>query len=69
MPHDADTRVLVNSTQGQIRAEAERCMALGRDCPDLLKAVGNYIPPNTPVGNALCHNGECEGLCRRWSSR
>ena len=36
-----------------IRAEVERCMSLGRNCPGFIMAVGNHIPPNTPVENAI----------------
>ena len=49
----------------EIRAEVERCMALGRDCPGFFLAVGNHIPPNTPVENALYYNQVYEELCRR----
>jgi uroporphyrinogen-III decarboxylase len=61
---NADTRILLNGTRGQIRAEVERCMALGRNCPGFFMAVGNHIPPNTPVENALYYNQVYEEL--RW---
>ena len=53
---NADTRILLNGTRAAIRAEVERCMSLGRDCPGFFMAVGNHIPPNTPVENALYYN-------------
>jgi hypothetical protein len=62
---NADTRILLSGTRAQIRAEVERCMALGRNCPGFFMAVGNHIPPNTPVENALYYNQVYEELCRR----
>ncbi len=62
---NADTRVLLLGTREQIRAEVERCMRLGRDCPGFFMAVGNHIPPNTPVENALYYNEVYEELCWR----
>jgi hypothetical protein len=62
---NADTRVLLDGTQAEIRAEVERCMSLGRDCPGFFMAVGNHIPPNTPVESALYYNQVYEELCWR----
>ncbi len=62
---NADTRILLYGTKEQIRAEVERCIALGRDCPGYFLAVGNHIPPNTPVENALHYNQVYEDLCWR----
>ncbi|MBN1642556.1 MAG: hypothetical protein JXA09_15080 [Anaerolineae bacterium] len=53
---NADTRILLNGTRDAIRAEVTRCMSLGRDCPGFIMAVGNHIPPNTPVESALYYN-------------
>lgn len=53
---NVDTRVLLCGTKQQIRAEVERCMAVGKHCPGFFLAVGNHIPPNTPVENALYYN-------------
>ena len=50
---NADTRILLSGTKAEIRAEVERCMALGRGCPGFFMAVGNHIPANTPVDQ--CH--------------
>ena len=63
---NADTRILLSGTKDQIRAEVERCMALGRNCPGFFMAVGNHIPPNTPVESVLYYNQVYEELCRRW---
>jgi hypothetical protein len=62
---NADTRILLSGTRDQIRAEVERCMSLGRNCPGFFMAVGNHIPPNTPVENALHYNQVYEELCWR----
>lgn len=62
---NADTRVLLSGTEEQIRAEVERCMSLGRDCPGFFMAVGNHIPSNTPVENALFYNQVYGELCWR----
>jgi len=62
---NADTRILLFGAKDQIRAEVERCMALGRNCPGFFMAVGNHIPPNTPVENALYYNQVYEELCWR----
>jgi hypothetical protein len=62
---NADCRVLLSGTRGQIRAEVERCLSLGRDCPGFFMSVSNMIPPNTPVGNALYYNEVYEELSRR----
>jgi hypothetical protein len=62
---NADTRVLLSGTKAEIRAEVERCMSLGRHCPGFFMAVGNHIPPNTPVENALYYNEIYEELSKR----
>lgn len=62
---NADTRILLNGTRAEIRAEVERCMDIGRDCPGFFMAVGNHIPANTPVENALYYNEVYEKLSRR----
>ncbi|MCL5995424.1 MAG: hypothetical protein M1546_05130, partial [Chloroflexi bacterium] len=53
---NADTRVLLMGKREAIRAEVERCLVLGKPCPGYFLAVGNHIPPNTPVENALYYN-------------
>ena len=62
---NADTRVLLTGSKAQIRAEVERCMALGRDCPGFFMAVGNHMPSNTPVESALFYNQVYEELRQR----
>lgn len=53
---NADTRVLLTGTKADIYAEVKRCMDIGRRCPGFIMAVGNHIPANTPVDNALYYN-------------
>jgi len=62
---NADTRILLSGTREQIRAEVKRCMDIGKNCPGFFMAVGNHIPANTPVENALYYNEVYEELGRR----
>ena len=59
---NADTRILLMGTKAEIRAEVERCMTIGRDCPGFFMAVGNHIPSNTPLENVLYYNQVYEEL-------
>lgn len=62
---NADTRILLSGTKRQIHAEVERCMAIGKGCAGFFMAVGNHIPANTPVENALYYNEVYKQLSRR----
>lgn len=62
---NADTRILLNGTREDIYNEVKRCMDIGKKCPGYFMAVGNHIPPNTPVENALYYNEVYEKLSRR----
>ena len=62
---NADTRILLSGTKAEIRAEVERCMDIGKPYPGFFIAVGNHIPPNTPVENALYYNEVYIELSRR----
>lgn len=62
---NADTRVLLMGTKDDIRAEVKRCMDIGKKHPGFIMAVGNHIPPNTPVENALWYNECYEEMSRR----
>ena len=55
---NADTRILLTGSQDEIYHEVKRCMDIGRSCPGFIMAVGNHIPANTPVENALWYD-EC----------
>lgn len=62
---NADTHVLMYGSKEAIRAEVKRCIDIGRNCPGFFMAVGNHIPPNTPVENALYYNQCFEDMRRR----
>lgn len=62
---NADTRILLTGTREDIYNEVKRCMDIGKDCPGFFMAVGNHIPANTPVENALYYNEVYEKLSRR----
>ena len=62
---NADTRVLLQGSREDIYAEVKRCMDIGRSCPGFIMAVGNHIPANTPVDNALYYNECYEKLRKR----
>jgi len=60
-----DTRFLMFGSKEQIKAEVERCMRIGKKCPGFFMAVGNHIPPNTPVENAIYYNEVYNELGKR----
>lgn len=62
---NADTRILLHGSREDIRAEVKRCMTIGRNCPGFFMAVGNHIPVNTPVENALYYQEVYAELSRR----
>ncbi|HRU04402.1 MAG TPA: uroporphyrinogen decarboxylase family protein [Candidatus Brocadiia bacterium] len=48
-----DCRTLTFGTKEGIRAEVDATLALAKPCPGFVFAVGNHIPSNVPVENAL----------------
>ncbi len=52
---NADTRILLSGTRDEIEGEVKRCMDIGKKCPGFFMAVGNHIPSNTPVENAMIY--------------
>jgi len=62
---NADTRILLSGPKKAIRAEVERCMNIGKNCPGFFMAVGNHIPANTPIENAIYYNEVYEEMSRR----
>ncbi len=62
---NADTRILLEGTKADIEAEVRRCIDIGKGCPGFFMAVGNHIPANTPVENALYYNEVYETLSMR----
>ena len=62
---NADTRILLYGSKDDIYREVKRCMDIGKNCPGFIMAVGNHIPSNTPVENALYYNEVFEKMRRR----
>jgi len=62
---NADTRILLSGTKDDIEREVKRCIGIGKKCPGFFMAVGNHIPSNTPIDNALYYNDIYEKLSRR----
>ena len=62
---NADTRILLSGTKDDIYNEVKRCMDIGKKYPGFMLAVGNHIPPNTPVQNCLWYNEFYEKLGKR----
>jgi hypothetical protein len=58
-----DARTLTFGTPVQIRAEIDATIPLAQKCPGFMFAVGNHIPSNVPVENALLY---MEHLRSRW---
>lgn len=58
-----DCRTLTFGTPRQIQAEIDATLALAMKCPGFMFAVGNHIPSNVPVENALFY---FEYLRARW---
>jgi len=48
-----DARTLTFGSRAQIRAEVQQSLALAHQCSGSIFAVGNHIPSNVPVDNAL----------------
>ncbi len=48
-----DCRTLTFGNTDAIRAQVDATIALAMDCPGFIVAVGNHIPSNVPVENAL----------------
>ena len=48
-----DCRTLTFGGHDEIRAEVDATLELARECPGFIFAVGNHIPSNVPVENAV----------------
>ncbi len=48
-----DARTLTFGTRAEIQAEIDGTLTLARACPGFMFAVGNHIPSNIPLDNAL----------------
>ncbi len=53
MGSNVDARTLTFGSKEQIQAEIDSTLALAKDCPGFMFAVGNHIPANIPLENAL----------------
>lgn len=53
---NADVRIIQSGTEEDIKNEVKRCIDIGKDCPGFIMAVGNHIPSNVPVENALLYD-------------
>ena len=62
---NADTRILLGGTKEDIENEVRRCMDIGKKCPGFIMSVGNHIPSNTPVDNAIWYNECYEKMSKR----
>lgn len=62
---NVETRTLLYGSRAEIRAEVARCMTFGKKCPGFFLAVGNHIPSNTPVENALYYDSVYREMCQR----
>lgn len=60
-----DCRVLTFGQKEDIYREVKRCADLGRDCPGYFFAVGNHIPHNVPLENALYYLDLIKEMGRR----
>ncbi len=60
-----DARTLTFGTPGDIRREVDATLALAPRCRGLVFAVGNHIPSNVPLSNALYY---MDYLRRHWAA-
>jgi len=60
-----DTRILLTGTKEDIETEIKRCMNIGKKYAGFFLAVGNHIPSNTPIDNALYYNDLYEKYSKR----
>ncbi|MBC7316444.1 MAG: hypothetical protein H5T70_08515, partial [Chloroflexi bacterium] len=61
-----DARTLTFGIPDQIRAEVDATLALAPRCAGLMVAVGNHIPSNVPVANALYYFEYLKSKWRRF---
>ncbi|MHB1317368.1 MAG: uroporphyrinogen decarboxylase family protein [Anaerolineae bacterium] len=61
-----DARTLTFGTPAEIRDEVRQTIALASRCRGLVVAVGNHIPSNVPIDNALYYMDTLRSL---WSRR
>lgn len=61
-----DCRTLTFGTRHQIRTEIDRTLKVAQTCDGLFIAVGNHIPSNVPIENALFY---ADYLHKHWGDR
>lgn len=59
-----DCRTLTFGTKEDIRAEIDATLELAFDCPGFMFAIGNHLPSNVPIENALFY---FDHLKRNWA--
>ena len=59
-----DCRTLTFSTREAIQREIDETLTLAKNCPGFMFAVGNHIPSNVPVENALFY---FDYLSKHWN--
>ncbi len=62
---NADCRILQFGDKDDIYAEVKRCADIGRNLPGYFFAVGNHIPFNVPIDNAMYYLELVKELGRR----
>ena len=50
---EVDAMTLTFGTKAQIQAEIDATLEMALECPGFIFAVGNHIPSNIPLENAL----------------
>lgn len=63
MGSKVDCRTLTFGTKEQIKHEIDETLKVAKDCPGFVFAVGNHIPSNVPVDNALFY---FDHLSKNW---
>jgi uroporphyrinogen-III decarboxylase len=63
MGSKVDCRTLTFGTPEEIAAEIDATLSIAQDCPGFVFAIGNHVPSNVPVDNALFY---FDYLRRRW---
>jgi uroporphyrinogen-III decarboxylase len=53
MSSKVDCRTLTFGTPREIKVEIDETLKVAKDCPGFVFAIGNHMPGNIPVDNAL----------------
>jgi hypothetical protein len=62
---NADCRALTFGSKAEIEAEVRRCMDIAKVCPGFIMALGNHLPGNIPIDNALYYFNLVDELGKR----